>query len=84
MEAYEKETYIKLVRFIRRNRKMLNTSRFNFSTAENISRYLFNRLGYLEIKEIINQLIIIEKRKGSTGQYLITLLVAVIPESIQK
>lgn len=80
MKSYEKEPYIELLRYIRRNKSIFYKSRFNAFTAEHMTRYLIAHLGYREVKDIIDQLLIIEKRKGSTGNYLITLFEAVLPE----
>jgi hypothetical protein len=80
MKSYEKEPYIELLRYLRRNRSILYTTRFHAYTAEHISRYLIAQLGYREVQEITDQLLIIEKRKGSTGNYLITLFEAALPE----
>lgn len=80
MKSYEQESYIEMLRYIRRNKRVFHKSRFNICKAESICRYLIDQIGYCEIEKVINQLLIIEKRKGSTGNYLITLFEAVFPK----
>lgn len=80
MKYYEQDLYIEILRYIRRNKSIFYTSRFKAYTAERISRYLIAQIGYREVKAIVDQLLIIENRRGSTGNYLITLFEAILPE----
>ncbi|KSU59851.1 hypothetical protein AS034_17625 [[Bacillus] enclensis] len=60
--------------FCRRNRSTLK--KFSSYTAEEISDMVLSRLGYEEVKRIVDDIKVIDRRGGNTGFYLMMILEA--------
>ncbi|WP_141771916.1 hypothetical protein [Rossellomorea aquimaris] len=60
--------------FCRRNRSTLK--KFSSYTAEEISDMVLSKLGYEEVKRVVDDIKVIDRRGGNTGFYLMMILEA--------
>ncbi|MEG9295757.1 hypothetical protein V6B33_04800 [Mangrovibacillus sp. Mu-81] len=73
-QANESDVRRQLRSFCRRNRSSLK--KYDSYSAEELSDMVLSRIGYEEVKRIVDDIKLIDRRGGNTGFYLLLILEA--------